>query len=393
MQTRSDEGGGVESNEEALRRQRDDGLRREEHLAMLAHELRDPLLPILAAAEWILRHSPPGPVAQAAERILRQAHHQARLVDALLDTARVRRGQIGMKLEVLDLRRVVSDAVDATEPLRGDGLRLMLRLPPEPLWVIGDGERLLQCVVNLLTNAAKFTPPGGWNAVEAESEGARALVRVSDSGSGLSRELLGRIFQPFVQGAQTLDRPQGGLGLGLSLVRRLMELHQGGVRGDSAGPGQGAAFTLWLPLAAVQDLAPYGAAQIAPGPPRAVQAKIRRVLVVEDNDDSRAVLGELLQDEGFMVTTAADGRAGLEAALRERPDVLLTDLGLPGMDGYELAARVHQRCPQMRLVALSGYGDADCRQRAVQVGFDQYLIKPVDARTLLDALCPMPMSA
>ncbi|MGH7277125.1 MAG: hybrid sensor histidine kinase/response regulator [Candidatus Rokuibacteriota bacterium] len=345
---------------------------KDEFLAMLGHELRNPLGAIGNAALVLQRAG--GDERQAIEAravIERQVRHLSRLVDDLLDVARVMTGKILLQQEAVDLSEIVRRSVTGvtgTERLASHGLCLDLA----PAAVCVDQTRMEQVVANLLTNALKYTPPGGEIRIGVRDEGATAVLTVSDTGVGIPGDLLPHVFELFVQEERSLDRAQGGLGIGLTLVRRLVELHGGSVTAASEGPGTGSTFTVRLPTTTLS--APP--ARSVPG----AGAAPRRVLIVEDNDDSREMLREFLRFEGHDVHEAADGAAAVEQALRLAPDVTLVDVGLPVIDGYEVARRI-RRDPagaHLYLVALTGYGRAEDRERALAAGFDVHLVKPVD---------------
>jgi PAS domain S-box-containing protein len=363
--------------EEALR---EADRRKDEFLAMLAHELRNPLAPIRNATQVIKLIGPADPnLAKARDMIDRQVAHVARLVDDLLDVSRITRGKILLRKERLHLVPLVRAAVeDHRALLEGTGLTLSVELPAGPLWVEGDPTRLAQVVGNLLHNANKFTDAGGHVAVRLAAETNEAVLSVRDTGIGMGEDILARLFEPFSQADRSLDRSRGGLGLGLALVKGLAELHGGGVRAASAGPGKGSEFTVRIPLSrrAGRVIAPGGAG--APGRPL-------RVLVIEDHLDAAESLRMLLQLSGHEVAVAHAGKIGLELARSFRPDVVLCDIGLPGgMDGYAVAAAV-RRDPELAtlpLIALSGYGQEEDQRRARQAGFDRHLTKPVDPRLL-----------
>ncbi|HET9594043.1 MAG TPA: ATP-binding protein, partial [Anaeromyxobacteraceae bacterium] len=323
---------------QALRREAEDANRtKDEFLAMLGHELRNPLAPIFTALSVAeLRGQPP--TAEHAV-IRRQVEHLARLVDDLLDVSRITRGAVELRLGRIEIAPVVDRAVEMAAPLLE--LRrhhLKVEVPEDGLAVLGDEVRLAQVVSNLLTNAARYTPPGGHIRVQAEGEGERVALSVTDDGVGLAPELLGRVFEPFVQGPRTADRRESGLGIGLTLVRHLVELHGGGAQARSEGPGKGSTFTVWLPRAP-QD-AP-------PAPPRDARrprptATPLRILVVDDNPDAAELLTSLLTAVGHDVLMAHDGPGALAAIRGFTPDVAVLDIGLPVMDGYELAARIRE---------------------------------------------------
>ncbi|MGD9636150.1 MAG: CheR family methyltransferase, partial [Pirellulales bacterium] len=357
-------------------------LRRDEFLAMLSHELRNPLGAVLNAAQ-LLSHERVNEesIHVAADVIQRQGRQMARLMDDLLDVARVTQGKIDIRNEVVDLTNLVEDAVEAVRP-EIDGRRHALDIDvcDEPLFVEGDAARLLQIQENLLVNAAKYTPPSGKIGIALSRENDKAVITVRDNGQGIMPEMLSAIFDLFVQEKKSLARTEGGMGIGLSLVKLLVELHGGSVAVESEGRGKGSKFTVRLPLTTKQpDNAPDDSLPTT---------KCRRVLVVEDNADSRATLEHLLRFDGFHVLTAADGRAGLDAIRREQPDVALLDIGLPSMSGYEIARQVRAELNgrPVRLVALTGYGRAEDHESVMAAGFDEHLVKPVSRDDLLRVL-------
>ncbi|HVE65574.1 MAG TPA: MASE1 domain-containing protein [Thermoanaerobaculia bacterium] len=358
--------------------------RKDEFLAMLSHELRNPLAPILHAAE-LLGHGDAELVRQAREIIRRQAAHLTRLVDDLLDVSRITRGTVRVERRTVDLEEVVDAAVDTWRHLiLQRNQELKVELPKEALRIEGDPTRLAQIVSNLLHNAAKFTPEGGRISISAAREEGLAIVRVRDTGRGMAPEELERVFDLFVQGPPPLDRPQGGLGLGLTLARRLAELHKGRIEARSDGPGRGSDFVVRIPLS--ERTPEEGPSDSARQPDAPVRARPRRVLIVDDHEDAREALRFLLEDEGHDVRTAGDGPSALSEAERFSPEVVLLDIGLPGIDGYEVA-RAMRRTPQGRdvlLVAVSGYGLPEDRARSRDAGFDGHLLKPVAPQVLLD---------
>jgi two-component system CheB/CheR fusion protein len=275
----------------------------------------------------------------------------------------------------------VASALETCRPLAAArGQELAVQLPPQPLWLDADPVRLAQVLTNLLHNASKYTPEGGWIELTAAAEDGTVAVRVRDNGAGMTPEVLASAFDLFVQGPRPIDRAQGGLGLGLTLVRRLVELHGGSVGAASEGPGRGSTVVVRLPAAAPAADAPELAAEAAP--PAGVRP--RRVLVVDDNQDASDSLALLLRIDGHEVETAADGLAALAAAERFRPDVILLDLGLPGIDGYEVARRLRER-PDFdgtRIVAVSGYGQPEDRERSRAAGIEEHLLKPVEPRRI-----------
>lgn len=357
-------------------------LRRDEFLAMLSHELRNPLGAVLNAAQ-LLSHERASweSVNMAADVIQRQGRQMARLLDDLLDVARVTQGKIGIRKQVVDLAVLLEDAVEAVRPeIDGRRHKLDIDICEQPLFVEGDAARLLQIQENLLVNAAKYTPPGGRIRVRLARENDDAVIAVEDNGQGIMPEMLTAIFDLFVQEKRSLARTEGGMGIGLSLVKLLVELHGGSVSVASEGRGKGSTFVVRLPLTTKRPENPP--ALIMP------RSKGKRVVVVEDNADSRTTLENLLRFDGFEVVTAADGVAGLEAIRREQPDVALLDIGIPGMSGYELAKQVRAEFDSrpIRLVALTGYGRAEDHASVMAAGFDDHLVKPVGRDDLLQAL-------
>jgi PAS domain S-box-containing protein len=361
--------------------------RKDEFLAMLAHELRNPLGPIRNAAE-VLRQT--GPAAESLQRagdmINRQVAHMARLVDDLLDVSRISRGKILLRKEPLDLTALVrATAEDHRSLLEGSGLTLTAELPGESLWVVGDPTRLSQVLGNLLQNADKFTNPGGHVTVRLGRDPGRdlAVLTVEDSGIGMEPDILSRLFEPFSQADRSLDRSRGGLGLGLSLVKGLVDLHGGEVEAASNGRASGSIFRVRLPLALA------AVANAATGPAASSPARSLKVLIVEDNRDAAESLAMLLELSGHQVEVAYSGDEGMSAARRFRPDVALCDIGLPGgMDGYALAGflRASEEAAGAYLIAVSGYGQDEDKRRARQAGFDEHLTKPVDPEVLMRRL-------
>jgi signal transduction histidine kinase/ActR/RegA family two-component response regulator len=351
---------------------------RDEFLAMLAHELRNPLAPILNAAQILHLYKLSEPTLERAREVIdRQAHHLGRLLDDLLDIARVTCGKIHLRMEAVDLRNALRDALEVSRPLlEQQRHEVVASLPGESLPVEGDLTRLEQVFANLLNNAAKYTEPGGRIEVKALCDEGEAVVRVCDTGIGISREMLSHVFDLFTQAHPSLDRAGGGLGVGLNLVRTLVELHGGRVSAHSAGLGQGSEFVVRLPL---QCASPGVTSDFnAPGVPK------MRILLIEDNEDAREMLRDLLQLWGYHVDVAGDGAVGIKRALAERPDLALIDIGLPGIDGYEIARRL-RTAPggdALVLVALTGYGQPNDRAHATAAGFDAHLVKPAKAKEL-----------
>jgi len=373
----------LRTREEALReadRQKD------EFLALLAHELRNPLAPICNAAEVLTRQLTDFPDAHAAVDVIkRQAAQLTRLVDDLLDVARVTRGRIDLQRCTLQIDRVVSQALETVEPLlREKQHRVSVSSSDEPLYVRGDFARLVQCVSNLLTNAVKYTHPGGDIRVQTQAPGDSVYIAVTDNGAGIARELLPRIFDLFVQGQRTLDRAQGGLGIGLPVVKKLMEMHGGSVKAYSGGIGQGATFELCLP----RTEAPVTEATSNATSP----AGGSRIFIVDDNPDGANSLSLLLQFEGHQTEAVHSSQAALERIEAFRPDFALLDIGLPGIDGYELLQRLQQLPALARtiFIAVTGYGQAGDRERIRRAGFHAHLVKPVNLPDLLQLVAVKP---
>ena len=358
--------------------------RKDEFLAMLAHELRNPLAP-LSTSLHLLQLDVPGRdgLVQMADR---QVRHLARLVDDLLDVSRITQGKITLRREPVLLSAVVEQAVEIIRAsIDSRAHAFTVSLPPEPIRLDADPARLAQVVGNLLSNATKYTPRGGSIWLTAERTGGEVAVRIRDTGIGIAPDFLPHVFDLFVQGDASLDRARGGLGIGLTIVRSLVEMHGGRVEARSAGLGQGSEFVVQLPVA--QDAAPERRpARVRQ--PHASAGNRLRVLIVEDNQDAAESLAMMLELWGHAVETASDGLAALELVARREPDVVLSDLGLPGMDGYELARRLRQR-PGLQdavLVALSGYGRDEDKCRALDAGFDHHLVKPPDLDVLAELL-------
>ncbi len=356
--------------------------RKDEFLAMLAHELRNPLAPIRNALHIISMRGPERRqgVRQAWEIIDRQMEHLVRLVDDLLDVSRITRGKINLQKEPLDVATVVSRAVEGSRPLMDERRHtLRVTMPSDAGRVEGDPVRLAQVLWNLLNNAAKYTPEGGQVWLTVEKGQGEVVLRVRDSGMGIPVEILPQVFDLFTQGERTLDRAEGGLGIGLTLVRQLTEMHDGTVEAFSAGPGRGSEFVVRLPLLLESGATPAADGRIAEeghGRPSAP----RRILVVDDNRDSAESLATLLRLIGNEVRTAHDGRQALEVAAQQQPDMVLLDIGLPELNGYEVARRLRTEPGYGRavLVALTGYGGEEDRRRSLSAGFDHHMVKPVD---------------
>ena len=373
----------VEDELRAANRQKD------QFLAMLAHELRNPLAPIMTAAQLLkLGRLDARSAANASEIIVRQAEHMTDLVNDLLDVSRVTRGLVTLEKEELDLNAIVAAAVEQVRPLI-DARRhaLTIQLSGQPARVIGDRTRLVQVISNILNNAGKYTAPGGGIVLTVAVDRDRVTVAVRDNGVGISPEVLPYIFDLFTQAERTPDRSQGGLGIGLALVKSLVALHGGSVHARSDGLGQGSEFSICLPgVGQLPAAAPDPAAET---PAHTVPDNgSLRVLVVDDNADAAQMLAALLEVQGHAVSVEYDGRGALARARSEHPDVLLLDIGLPDMDGYELARRLRAQPENAgaTLVALTGYGQSQDRQEARQAGFDHYLVKPADLNEVNDVL-------
>jgi signal transduction histidine kinase/ActR/RegA family two-component response regulator len=368
----------------------EDGIRqRDQFLAMLGHELRNPLGAMLTAAEVLdignQRNTDTESariVARQAAVIRRQGTILTRLVDDLLDVARVTSGKVPLEKRPLDATEVLRRAVEAVGPrAQHAGIDIRLRIDEAPVWISGDATRLDQIVSNLLTNAVKYTPAGGRVDVTMKADGPDALLSFRDTGVGIEPDLLPHIFDLFKQADRTLVRAEGGLGIGLTLVRTLVELHGGTISARSKGLGGGSEFVVRLPLA------PGGAdvAARASFAPSSAEATHTRVFVVEDHEDNRNALVALLEEIGCAVRSAADGAEGARAIVEARPDVAIVDIGLPGMDGYAVARHVRNALQRdILLVALTGYGQPRDREMAVQAGFDVHMRKPVDVQRLRD---------
>lgn len=357
--------------------------RKNDFLATLAHELRNPLAPIRYAAHLIREDAEPQVLAQARTMIERQSAQMARLLDDLLDFSRLTRDMIELKLGTLDLRHVVEEAVAAALPvLEPMQHRVKLELPQTPLWMSGDATRLNQILGNLLQNAARYTEPGGLIRINALQEGREALICIQDTGMGISAEILPHIFDLFTQGPGA-EKRHVGLGIGLSVVKRLTELHGGTVSAESAGPARGSLFKVRLPLAEAPVTGrSTDRAERADAPPEAVGG---RILIVDDNPDIADSLAMLLRDPLRPVAVAYDGDQAMRIAAAMQPDFIVLDLGMPKMDGYELARWIREQPwgHTAYLVAVTGWGQEQHRQRTRAAGFNEHLVKPVDPDALL----------
>jgi CheY-like chemotaxis protein/nitrogen-specific signal transduction histidine kinase len=358
--------------------------RKDEFLAMLAHELRNPLAPIRTALEV---ERQPGAdhaaVARARDTMARQLSNMVRLIDDLLDVSRITKGKVELRRERVELAAVLGTAIETSRPLIEVGRHeLVTTLPTTPVWLDADPTRLAQVVSNLLNNAAKYTPEGGRirlsAAVASGPAGKWVEIRVADNGTGIPPDVLPRMWDMFAQADRTIGRSQGGLGIGLTLVKWLVELHGGAVDAWSGGHGQGSEFVVRLPVIESTDLPRDNTT--AKAQPRAT----RRILVVDDNVDGRETMAMLLEMSGHEVRTAEDGHSALRVAEEFRPDVILLDIGLPGMDGYQVAQRIraNPELRHVRLIALTGWGQDSDRERSQNAGFDLHLVKPVDPAAL-----------
>jgi PAS domain S-box-containing protein len=383
--------------EEALReanaRLLESDRRKDEFLAMLAHELRNPLAPIHNTLTLLERSFGGDPQVQRYLQILRrQAGSLSGLVDDLLDVSRITRGLVELKEERVDLTAVIDRALESTQvALDERNHEVSVTVPRKTLFVMGDWLRLEQILVNLLTNAAKYTDPGGRIAISLERSDNRALLKVQDNGIGLEPDILERIFDIFSQAERGLDRTEGGLGIGLTIVERLVKLHGGRIEAKSEGAGRGAEFHVTLPLAKEEE----GRDSAPTMNPRSSDAgTVKRILVVDDNADAAETMALLLETCGHDTAVVHDGLSALAKAAEMEPDVVLLDIGLPGMDGYEVARRLRQN-PTTRhavLAALTGYGQVRDVERARDSGFDKHFTKPVDIEVLQAFLCGEPTS-
>jgi PAS domain S-box-containing protein len=359
-----------------------------EFLAMLAHELRNPLAPIRNALGIMAIHRDlPKQVAWSRDVIERQTTHLTRLVDDLLDVSRITRGKFSMHTDTMDVNMAVERAIEAARPLIDSRKhRLDVEFAPEPLLMNGDMTRLVQVIVNLLNNAAKYTPDGGHISLTVKEEGSDAVVRVADNGMGIAPSMIDHVFDLFAQGERTLARTEGGLGIGLTLARRIVALHGGSINVASEGAGKGSTFTVRLPRLA--DYARHlGGAQRPAATPSSHK---RSVVVVDDNTDAAESMAMLLRNVGHDVRIEHDGIRALKELTRELPDIVLLDIGLPGLSGYEVAKRLRQHPggDSVRIYAMTGYGQEEDRRRSMEAGFDGHLVKPVvpsDLFALVDA--------
>ena len=365
--------------EEALR---EADRRKDEFLAVLAHELRNPLAPIRYAVAMARKGSSAGTEPLRAQAIIeRQVEHMGRLLDDLLDVSRITRGTLILRRSTLDLASVVAAAQESARPLiEARNHTLHVQLPAEALRLVGDPVRLAQVLANLLINAAKYTHPGGRIELEARRKGGELSIAVRDNGIGISAEMMPRVFTLFAQASPALERSEGGLGIGLALVRGLLELHGGSVSGHSEGVGRGSEFLVRLPIGNPGD----GEGVYETRPPVCPQAKPLRVLVADDNRDSAETCAALLEASGHEVSVAHTGREAFELACRVQPDALLLDIGMPELNGYQLAQRIRGTGwgRSAMLIAITGWGQEQDKRRAQAAGFDQHLTKPIDPNGL-----------
>ena len=361
--------------------------RKTEFLAMLAHELRNPLQPIRASVELLRQTKATLEQLQWARDVVdRQVNQLVRLVDDLLDASRISSGKLELRKDIVDFISIVSGAVESSRPLaERKNQRITLNLPSEPIYIDGDGVRLMQVVLNLLNNSVKYSPMGARISLAVEGREGNVVTRIRDEGMGISSADLSRVFEMFYQGQARADDAQGGLGLGLALVRQLVDLHGGSVEAHSEGPGKGSEFVVRLPTLSRQHRAPQPAASEATVDN---SAPSRRILVVDDNRDAAETLAMMLRLEGNEVDTAFDGEGAITATATFHPDVVLMDLGMPKLDGYEAARAIRRDSAgsEVVLIALTGWGGDMDRQLSQEAGFDRHLVKPVMPTELLALL-------
>ena len=363
---------------------------KDEFLALLGHELRNPLAPITMALEVMDAGRPEVAVRERAI-IARQVNHLIRLVDDLLDVSRITRGKVELKLERVEIATIVAHAIEMAGPvLEQKNHELTIEVPPVGLAVLGDADRIAQVFANLITNAAKYTDPGGAIELVAERVGTMIALRIRDNGIGISAQMLPRVFELFAQERQGLDRPQGGLGLGLAIAKNLVELHGGTTRAESDGVGRGSVFVVELPaFEAGTAEAPEQQGAVTTSTHAGARSDARlRILVVDDNEDAAEMMALALMGAGHEVRVASDGQGALAISEGFAPEVALLDIGLPGMDGYELVRRLRERLAgsPARFIAITGYGQARDRELSRAAGFDLHLVKPVGLAELQDAI-------
>jgi signal transduction histidine kinase/ActR/RegA family two-component response regulator len=362
--------------------------RKDEFLATLAHELRNPLAPIRTGMD-LLAQAPGDPTAQRTLGVMqRQIGHMVRLIDDLLDVSRITNGKLQLRRQRIELSSVIEAAIESSRPLiERKQHTLSVSLPEAPIRLDADLTRIAQAVGNLLNNASNYTPEHGLIELSVKRDGNSVLIEVRDDGVGIPPERLNDIFDMFSQVNRTSERSQGGLGIGLALVRRLVDMHGGTVSASSPGLGQGSTFTLRLPIATEDERSALGASE----PPAPSRSTATSVLVVDDNEDAAEMLALVLGQSGYLAKTAYDGRAALAAVGEWTPEVVILDIGLPDMNGYDVARalRGDGRLPELALIALTGWGTHDDKQKAMEAGFDLHLTKPVDATDLQRALAEL----
>lgn len=372
----------ITANRRTEKALREGDQRKNEFLAMLAHELRNPLAPILNAVHLLRVGNPEAATLEWARALIeRQVRQMTRLVDELLDISRISSGTITLQKKTAELVKIMVEAVETSRPLIDARKHTLTAVLPEhPLWLEADATRLIQVVTNLLNNAAKYTAEGGRISLTADAEREQVILRVQDSGMGIAADMLPRVFDLFAQADRSLAHTQGGLGVGLTLVRKIVDLHGGTVEAFSEGLGRGSTFTVRLPLAPTTT----PSLNVPPDVDNAAADGHHRVLVVDDNVDAAESVAMLLQLNGHDVRTAHDGSSALGIAATWQPEVVLLDIGLEGLDGYEVARRM-RNSPELGslvLVAVTGYGQDEDRRRSKEAGFDHHLVKPVDPNTL-----------
>lgn len=348
--------------------------RKDEFLATLAHELRNPLAPLRTGLQLLTNPSFDSTHRARIQRMMeRQVVQLVKLIDDLLDVSRIATGKVVLKMERIDLRAVVESAIESTQPsIQSADHRLETHVPEHPVWVQADPSRMEQVICNLLNNACKYTPRGGRIDIVLTTEGDSAQLKVIDNGLGIPANMLPRVFDMFTQIDRSLDRAQGGLGIGLSLVRRLMHMHHGDVRAMSEGPDKGSTFLLTVPLAPCEPSSSAPSSDLV-----SAAAEHRRVLVVDDNRDAAESLALLLEMNGHKTRIAFDGNSALEIAPAFQPDIVFCDLGMPGMNGFELAAHLRAAQPTIVLVALTGWGSEEDKRKTRAGGFDFHVTKPI----------------